>query len=330
MAFDLMNLQKNKISRDLGSYMNFFYGNSKTGKSTLCSKLYGDDALVVATEKGYSALNVFAIDLTNWNETNGLLRQLKLPEVKEKFKVIVIDTVDILYDLAVSYTLKINGCTDLSDKPYGRLYSEVDKIFNNFLLEITRLGYGLALIGHAKTQSKLAKAGKNERERETDYTIPSLAKRGYQIVANMVDNIFYVTIDQDEEGNQIRVVKTRETNEYFAGSRFKYLPETILLDADAIKSEMQKAVDKEENTTDEKKDLFVKETKIDFDNVMENLTELVTNVFAPNDAMAVVTKVVEKYLGVGNKVADCTEDQADALQLILDELVMYAEENNLK
>ena len=81
---------------------------------------------------------------------------------------------------------------------------------------------------------------------------------------------------------------------------------------------------------DYEKDLFVKETKIDFDNVMENLTELVTNVFAPNDAMAMVTKVVEKYLGVGNKVADCTEDQADALQLIYDELLMYAEENNLK
>ncbi len=325
MAFDLMNLQKNKISRNLGSYMNYFYGNSKTGKSTLCAKLYGDDALFIATEKGYSALNVFAIDLTNWNETNGLLRELKKPEVRERFKVIVIDTVDILYDLAVSYTLKINGCTDLSDKPFGKLYGEVDKIFNSFLLEITRLGYGLALIGHAKTQSKLAKVGRNDRE--TDYTIPSLAKRGYQIVANMVDNIFYVTIDQDDEGNQIRVVKTRETSEYFAGSRFKYLPETILLDADAINEEMQKAVDKEENTTDEKKELFIKKNKVNFETVMEELTELVTSVFAPNEAMNVVTKVVEKYLGIGNRVSDCTEEQADALQLILDELEMYAEDN---
>ena len=247
MAIDLMNLQKNKISRDLGSYMCFYYGNSKTGKSTLASKLYGDDALFVATEKGYNALNVFAVDLTSWNETSGLLRQLKMPEIKEKFKVIVIDTVDILFDLATSYILKINGCTDLSDKPFGKLYGEVDKIFNEFLLSITRLGYGLALIGHAKTQSKLAKKGNNEVE--SDYTIPSLARRGYQIVAAMVDNIFYITMDEDEDGNQVRVIKTRATNEYFAGSRFKYLPETILLDADVLKEEMQKAVDKEENTT---------------------------------------------------------------------------------
>jgi hypothetical protein len=328
MAFDLMNLQKNKISRDLGSYMCYWYGNSKTGKSTLCAKLYGDDALFICTEKGYNALNIFAVDLTSWNETNGLLRQLKDQNVKDKFKVIVIDTVDILYDLAISYVLKINGCTDLSDKPFGKLYGEVDKIFNNFLLEITRLGYGLALIGHAKTQSKLAKKGKNEVE--SDYTIPSLARRGYQIVANMVDNIFYVTIDYDEEGNRIRVLKTRETSEFFAGSRFKYLPETILLDADVLKEEMQKAVDKEENTTDEKKDLFVKENKIDFDKVMEQLNELVMDKFVPNDKLNVVNKIVEKHLGVGNKVADCTEEQADALQIILDELIMKAEELGLK
>ena len=327
MAFDLMNLQKNKISRDLGSYMCYWYGNSKTGKSTLCAKLYGDDALFICTEKGYNALNIFAVDLTSWNETNGLLRQLKDQNVKDKFKVIVIDTVDILYDLAISYILKINACNDLSDKPFGKLYSEVDKIFNNFLLEITRLGYGLALIGHAKTQSKLAKKGKNEVE--SDYTIPSLARRGYQIVANMVDNIFYVTIDYDEEGNRVRVLKTRETSEFFAGSRFKYLPETILLDADVLKEEMQKAVDKEENTTDEKKDLFIKENKIDFEKVMEQLNVLVMDKFVPNDKLSIVNKIVEKHLGIGNKVADATEDQADALQIILDELLMKAEELGL-
>ena len=308
--------------------MCFYYGASKVGKSTLCSKLYGDDALYIATEKGYNALSVFAVDLTSWNETNSLLRQLKMPEIKERFKVIVIDTVDILYDLAVSYTLKINGCTDLSDKPFGKLYGEVDKIFNEFLLSITRLGYGLALIGHAKTQSKLAKKGNNEVE--SDYTIPSLARRGYQIVAAMVDNIFYITIDEDEDGNQKRVLKTRATNEYFAGSRFKYLPETILLDADVLKEEMQKAVDKEENTTEEKKDLFIKETKIDFEEVKEKLTEIVTEIFVPNDKMQVVQKIVEKHLGIGNRVNDATEEQADALQLIYDELLMYVEDNNLK
>jgi hypothetical protein len=323
-----MNLQKNQISRDLRSYMTFWYGNPKTGKSTICSKIYGDEALWICTEKGYSALSIFALDLTSWNETNALLRQLKLPEVKERFKTVVIDTVDILFNLCQEFVIKTNGVQALTDKPYGALFGVVDKLFNEFVLGITRLGYNLVFIGHAKTQSRLAKRGNNEVE--NDYTIPSLAKRGYQIVANMVDNIFYVTIDHDEEGNRVRVVKTRETDEYFAGSRFQHMPETILLDEKKIIEEMQKAIDGEENTTEEKKELFVKQTKVDFNKVLEELTELVTKVFAPNDAMMKVTRVVEHYLGTGQRVADATEEQADALQLILDELIIYAEENNLK
>ena len=93
---------------------------------------------------------------------------------------------------------------------------------------------------------------------------------------------------------------------------------------------MQKAVDKEENTTEEKKDLFIKETKIDFEEVKEKLTEIVTEIFVPNDKMQVVQKIVEKHLGIGNRVNDATEEQADALQLIYDELLMYVEDNNLK
>ena len=326
--FDLLGLQKNKISRDLGSYMNFFYGNSKVGKSTLVSKLGGDTNLFIATEKGYSALDVFAIDLTSWNETNALLRELKKPEVKERFKMITIDTVDILYSLATEYILKINGCTDLSDKPFGKLYGEVDKVFNEFLLNITRQGYGLTLIGHAKTQSKIAK--QNDKEMEADYTIPSLAKRGYQIVSAMVDNIFYCDIDVDAEGNEIRVLRTRATKEYFAGSRFKYMPDTVLLDADILVEELHKAIDKEENTTDEKKVLVLEKTEVNFEEVLEKLNKLVMEVFVPNEKLPLVNKVVEEYLGVGNRVAEATEEQADALQLIYDELTMKAEELGLK
>ena len=46
--------------------------------------------------------------------------------------------------------------------------------------------------------------------------------------------------------------------------------------------------------------------------------------------MQVVQKIVEKHLGIGNRVNDATEEQADAVQLIYDELLMYVEDNNLK
>lgn len=326
-GFDLMNLTKTTISKDLGSYLNFFYGKSKVGKSTLVSKLGGDTNLFIATEKGYNALNVFAIDLTSWNQTGTLIRELKKSEVKEKFKTVTIDTIDILYQLATDYTLKINGCTSLSDKPFGKLYGEVDKIFNEFLLNIIREGYGLYLIGHAKTQSRLTKS--NNGETETDYTIPSLARRGYEIVSAMVDNIFYCDIDIDENGNQVRVLRTRATNEYFAGSRFAHLADTISMDFETLKNELSKAIEAEDNVTDEKKSLIVEVEELSFDKIMNELNNIVMNKFAKNDEMGLVTKIVEKHIGIGNRVVDCTEDQVDALQLILDDLIMKAEELGL-
>lgn len=326
--FDLLGLEKNKISRDLGSFTNFIYGQSKVGKSTLVSKINTDSNLFISTEKGYSALNIYTVDLTNWNETNALLRQLKDPKVKEKFSMVTIDTVDILYSLCQDYVIKINGVQSLSDKPYGVLFGTVDKLFNDFILGIQRAGYGITFIGHAKAQSKLAK--KNNAETEVEYMMPSLAKRGYQIISALVDNIWYCDIDVDEEGNETRVLRTRATKEFAAGSRFKYLPSVIPMNADILIEELHKAIDKEENTTDEKKPLFIEENKINFDEIMELLTSFVMEVFSPNDKMSIVTKVVERYLGVGNRVNEATPDQADALQLIYDELLMYAEENGLK
>ena len=169
----------------------------------------------------------------------------------------------------------------------------------------------------------------NEKESEIDYIQPSLARRGYQIVANMVDNIFYCTIDYDENGEEIRVLKTRATAEYFAGSRFEHLPDTILMDADSLNEELSKAIKLQGKTTEKKKDLIAKENKIDFEKVMEQLNTLVMDKFVPNDKLNIVNKIVEKHLGIGNKVADATEDQADALQIILDELLMKAEELGL-
>ena len=136
-------------------------------------------------------------------------------------------------------------------------YDVATEMVANDLIEYEALGieiwlihelvfeHGLTLIGqgHAKVQSKLAKKSNNEAE--IDYIIPSLAKRGYKIVSTMVDNIFYVDIDVNEEGKEMKVVRTRATREHFVGSRFKFLPDTMLLDADTIVNELHKTIDKE-------------------------------------------------------------------------------------
>ena len=50
--------------------------------------------LIIAFERGYSAIpGVFAQDVNSWGEFKQVVRELKKPEVKERFKTIILDTV---------------------------------------------------------------------------------------------------------------------------------------------------------------------------------------------------------------------------------------------
>lgn len=65
----------------------------KTGKTTLGSQM--PSPLVLAFERGYNAIaNIFAQDVTSWSEMKQIVNQLKKKEVKERFKTVVIDTVN--------------------------------------------------------------------------------------------------------------------------------------------------------------------------------------------------------------------------------------------
>ena len=94
MAINLLALTPHKVSTDLSGYLTLIYGAAKTGKTTFGSKMPG--ALLLAFERGYNALpGVIAQDITSWAEMKQVARELKKPEVKERFKSLIVDTADI-------------------------------------------------------------------------------------------------------------------------------------------------------------------------------------------------------------------------------------------
>ena len=95
MAINLLNIQPHKVSRDLSGFQVYIFGAGGTGKTTLASQL--DRALLLAAEKGYNAIpGVMAQDITSWSEMKQVVRELKKPEVKDTFKSICIDTIDLM------------------------------------------------------------------------------------------------------------------------------------------------------------------------------------------------------------------------------------------
>ena len=92
----LLDIKKNKESKYIRGYSVFFYGDPKSGITTIASKF--PKALLLAFEKGYNALpGVYAQPINSWGEFKKLFSELKTPEVQEKFQTIVIDTADIAY-----------------------------------------------------------------------------------------------------------------------------------------------------------------------------------------------------------------------------------------
>ena len=92
MAIDLLNIEPNKVSRDLSGYITYIYGPGGAGKTTFGASC--KNPLLLAFELGYKALpGVKAQPIQSWGEVKQVLRELKKPEVKKVFSTIVVDTV---------------------------------------------------------------------------------------------------------------------------------------------------------------------------------------------------------------------------------------------
>lgn len=118
MAIDLLSLQPHKVSRDLSGYITYIYGPPKIGKTSLAVSF--PNPLLLAFERGYNTLDgIMVQDITTWSEMRQVFRELKKPEVKNVFKTVIVDTVDLASDMCQKYICNQKGIDALGDLGYG-------------------------------------------------------------------------------------------------------------------------------------------------------------------------------------------------------------------
>jgi hypothetical protein len=321
-SFDLLNLEPQKISTDMSSYTMLVYGNPKIGKTTFVHSTYEKEgALILATEKGYKALaGAFVMDVTNWANFMKVIRELKKPEVKERFKTIIIDTVDILWTYVEKFVLAKHNVDSISDIPYGQGWGELSSTFFEGLNSIEKEGYNLAFISHATTKTEKIPGTKTEYEKY----IPTIPKRGLAIVSKMVDNILFAAVAQDAEGQEQRVLYARETMQWQAGGRFKAMAPVFHLTAESYKKAMSDAIAAEgkKNLKKEKEVAFVAPPateESDFEVLMKKAKTCGVK-FHKASRMPELTAIVEKCFGVGKKLTEATPNQVEALTIAVQEM----------
>ena len=153
MAINLLALEPHKVSRDLSGYITFIYGPAKCGKTTFGSKMPG--ALLLAFERGYNALpGVVAQDITTWGEMKQVVRELKKPEVKERFKSLIVDTADIAADCCQKYMCNQLGIENIGDGGWTvNGWAKYKKEFEDTFRTLTQLGYAVVFISHDKEKT---------------------------------------------------------------------------------------------------------------------------------------------------------------------------------
>ena len=326
MGNSLLEIRPHKVSRNLRGYSVLFYGTPKSGKTTIASKFPG--ALVLAFEKGYNAIpGIMAKPMNTWGEFKKVLSELRDPAVKDIFQTIVIDTADIAYSYCEKYVCGVasdakNSYDNVADIPFGKGYKMAAQEFDECIRKILQMDFGLVLISHS-----VDKTFKDENGVEYNQIIPTLDNRARLICERTCDIIGYSRAVDTENGQQTRLY-LRGTPRFVAGSRFRYTPPYIEFTYENLVNAIANAIDMEEKSvgseliTDEASNMHSEEPEYDFPQLMKDFQNIAEGLIQKhgNSIAPKITVVVEKHLGKGKKVNECTEEQAAQIDLILFDL----------
>ena len=327
MAIDLMKIQPHKVSRDLSGYITYLYGPGKIGKTTFGSQM--PKPLLLAFEKGYNAIpNIQAADVSTWSEMKQILRQLKRPEVKQRYQSIIVDTIDIAAAACEKYIIDQNNVDTLNQIPYGQGWVQVKRELESTFRAVTQLGYAVLFISHDKD-----KTFKRQDGTEYNQIVPTLSNSYNEIIKNMVDIYGYAHL-VIKEGVPGRVLTLRSLDGTVdCGSRFRYMQPEISFSYNSLVDALNQSINREAEhagkqfVTDERNTSTSYE-ELDFDALYKECSEMLKSIppekkdyYRPR-----IEEIIGRNLGKGKKISQITRNQVEQLSLIVYDLRELFEE----
>lgn len=325
---DLLALEPSTISRDLSGYITYIYGAPKVGKTTLARDM---GALIVACEDGTRALTgAYVQKAKNWSDIRALMRFCKDERIKERYKAIAFDTIDVCANFAKKYVcaqldIQTLGEGGWAKNGWSTFKEELEEVFRTITME----GYAVLFISHDKTEEVTRPDG-------TKFTriVPTAQSSLNTIIKNMADIIAYGYFDPM---TQERYMMLRSLDGMAdVGCRFQYIEPKIPFGYKSLVDALNKAIDKEEEMGGKVVATKAKEEnkELDFDVLMKEFNDIIANIPGSSDINQSteegkqfleywaprITEITVKYLGTGKKVSQCTRAQVEQLSLIVDEM----------
>lgn len=194
------------------SYSYLIYGRKKIGKTSLASCF--PDCFFLMSEPGAENLRVYQRAMKSWKD---FVTYLDLLEANpNRFKTLVVDIGDPLYDWCLQHICEKNGIDHPSDvRDFGATWKEISQ---EFVRQCNRLlpmnsGRGLVVVSHEKIVEVEIAGSVSKMER----IIPTMEKHTLEFFNGKVDVIAYYTYKNKE-----RLIVIDGDEKLEAGCRLKY------------------------------------------------------------------------------------------------------------
>ena len=282
---NLIDLMPNVIDPSLNGKIFWFYGEPGTRKTSVAAKFPG--SLIIATENGYKFINgVIAQRVTSWNEVKQVYRQLKQQEVMDKFKTIIFDRADSLYEYCKQYICSIKNISDLGDLAYSAGYTAARREFNSIIKGIESLGYGMVFITHDKI----------DMEKQTKQDLENNAAKVLRGYADFTFLLKKETIDGAET-----VIAYSQKDESDTKTRARYFAPSFEFTYENLCKELKSAIDKQIQM--EGIEVKVQKAKVEEQRTFAEVQESVIKMY--NFYKEEYDKAKEKYLKEYGPLTSC-------------------------
>lgn len=280
-----VSYKKNKVKCDIGSYIHYWRGIKKVGKTTLFYNLVKEQykdldkglLISIGDEIGFNALDdLNYVETPTWSDLEEVVEDLVENKADNVFEIVGLDTADEMIKLAKEEvkrlhrkakgtTVEFNACFG----GYGAPRDKVNELIDDVLARLRKAGYGIVIIGHTAIRNIKEKNGDEYQQ------LTSNLNSDYDgIFANKADIVMTIAVEKDIDENKhisgtTRYMWFRTDGFVDAGGRFDTMPEKVEYGArnyieaveEGIRKAMKTPISDEELAKRKKDEIFERKAK---------------------------------------------------------------------
>ena len=324
MAINLDDVTPNVVTADPVSKIWLFYGDMGTRKTSVACKF--PNHLLIAYDIGYKLINgANALPVQNWQDFKAATKQLDLQKNKDRFKVVIIDTIGKAYQACYQYMCNQMGVSDPGEAgKFGIGWKKIRNEFETVIYSIAQKGYGVIMLAHS---DEVEKEDTQTKQKYIQTKIDT-DKRPGSIIQQMADFVFYLHKEtKDGTENEPTVYAYTNLVKIDTKSRSMYFSPRFEFTYDNLCNELEMAVAKQYEVENmERPDNYIEVNpyvveKVDFNTVRASVIQLAQLLMSDDRSVNDATKLLTDMFK-GTPVSQVTESPAmiETLQVALSSL----------